>query len=100
MTDDAGQLLLACSLNMLARVDSEYHVFKKPWTVEYLFTEVKCEAVVLSLWNTSCRGQRLQSEVNHVTKHKEKYKNLSEEDHTKESEALLAKLQNSCSGSC
>ena len=63
---------------MSARV--ECHVFNKTWTFKYLFTEIKGKAVCLV-----CPTQ--------VAVFKE-YNNLSDEECTRESNALLAKLQN------
>ena len=75
------------------KIDTECRVFNKTWT-KYLFTEVKGKAVCLVCGVQVAVFKDYNLNRHYVTKHEEKYKNVSEQEHAKESDALLAKLQN------
>ncbi|KAJ4926780.1 hypothetical protein JOQ06_014526 [Pogonophryne albipinna] len=75
------------------KIDTECRVFNKTWTAKYLFTEVKGKAVCLVCGVQVAVFKEFNVSRHYATKHADKYKNLSEEERAKESDALLAKLQ-------
>lgn len=92
---DAGKLALNMSAHGKKRkIDTECRVFNKTWTAKYLFTEVKGKAVCLVCGVQVAVLKDYNLNRHYVTKHEEKYKNLSDQERAKESDALLAKLQN------
>ena len=92
---NAGQLALKMSAHAKKRkVDAECCVFNKTWTVKHLFTEVKGESVCLVCGTQVAVFKEYNLNCHYRIKHEEKYKNLSDEEHTRESNTLLAKLQN------
>ncbi|XP_023812089.1 general transcription factor II-I repeat domain-containing protein 2B-like [Oryzias latipes] len=60
---------------------------------KYFFTEVKGEAVCLICGAKVAVFKDYNLNRHYTTKHEEKYRNLSDEERAKESEALLQKLQ-------
>ncbi|KAL7371179.1 hypothetical protein ABVT39_020995 [Epinephelus coioides] len=76
------------------KIDTECHVFNKTWTAKYLCTEVKGKAVCLACGVQVAVFKDYNFNRHYVTKHEEKYKNLSDQERATESDALLAKLQN------
>jgi len=76
------------------KVDTECRVSKKIWASKYLFTEVKGKAVCLVCGAQVAVFKDYNLSRHYLTKHAEKYKNLSDEEREKESDALLTKLQN------
>lgn len=72
------------------------HTFfvNKEWTAKYIFTEVKGKAVCLVCGAQVAVLKDYNLTRHYATKHAEKYKNFSDEDRGKESDALLTKLQN------
>lgn len=75
------------------KVDSECRVFNKIWTAKYLFTEVKGKAVCLVCGTVVAVFKDYNLNRHYVTKHEDKYRNLSDQQRAKESETLLSKLQ-------
>ncbi|XP_074513994.1 general transcription factor II-I repeat domain-containing protein 2A-like [Sebastes fasciatus] len=76
------------------KIETECRIFNKTWTAKYLFTEVKGKAVCLVCGVQVAVFKDYNLNRHYVTKHEEKYKNLSEQERARESDALLAKLQN------
>lgn len=74
------------------KIDKECRVFKKTWAAKYFFTEVKGEAVCLICGAKVAVFKDYNLNRHYTTKHEEKYRNLSDEERAKESEALLGKL--------
>ena len=81
------------STNKRRKIDGECRAFNKTWTAKYLFTEVKGKAVCLVCGTQVAVFKEYNLSRHYATKHADKYKNLSEEEQAKESDALLAKLQ-------
>ena len=75
------------------KIDTPCRVFNKTWTAKYLFTEVKGKAVCLVCGAQVAVFKEYNLSRHYATKHADKYKNLSEEERAKGSDALLAKLQ-------
>ncbi|XP_075067564.1 general transcription factor II-I repeat domain-containing protein 2A-like [Mixophyes fleayi] len=75
------------------KVDSECRVFNKTWTAKYLFTELKSKAVCLVCGTVVAVLKDYNLNRHYVTKHEDKYRNLSDQERAKESEILLSKLQ-------
>ena len=76
------------------KIDAECCIFNKTWTVKYLFTEVKGKAVCLVCGKQVAVFKEYNLNRHYVTKHEEKYKNLSDEERARELNTLLAKLHN------
>lgn len=75
------------------KVDAERRVFNKTWTAKYLFTEVRGKAVCLVCREHIAVFKDYKLSQRYETKHAEKYKNLTDAERARTSEALLAKLQ-------
>lgn len=75
------------------KIDAECRVFNKAWTCKYLFTEVTGKAVYLVCGEQIAVLKDYNLNRHYETKHAEKYKNLTDAERARTSEALLAKLQ-------
>ena len=75
------------------KVDAECRVFNKNWTAKYLFTEVGGKTVCLVCGEQIAVFKEYNVSRHYETKHAEKYKNLTDAERARTSEALLAKLQ-------
>uniref|UniRef100_A0A669BDA4 SPIN-DOC-like zinc-finger domain-containing protein n=1 Tax=Oreochromis niloticus TaxID=8128 RepID=A0A669BDA4_ORENI len=75
------------------KIDNECRVFKRTWTAKYLFTEIKGKAVCLVCGTQVAVLKDYNLNRHYTTKHEDKYKNLSEKERARVSDALLAKLQ-------
>ncbi|XP_028439673.1 general transcription factor II-I repeat domain-containing protein 2-like [Perca flavescens] len=75
------------------KVDAECRIFNKNWTAKYLFTEVGGKAVCLVCGERIAVFKDYNLSRHYETTHAEKYKNLSDAERARTSEALLAKLQ-------
>ena len=75
------------------KVDNEGRVFNKTWTAKYFFTEIKGNAVCLICGTQVAVFKDYNLNRHYTTKHEDKYRNLTDEERTRESDALLAKLQ-------
>ncbi|XP_005817565.2 general transcription factor II-I repeat domain-containing protein 2-like [Xiphophorus maculatus] len=75
------------------KVDAECRVFNKNWTAKYLFTEVRGKAVCLVCGEQIAVFKDYNLSRHYETKHGEKYKNVTDAERARTSEALLAKLQ-------
>lgn len=75
------------------KVDAECRVFNKNWTAKYLFTEVGGKAVCLVCGEQIAVFKDYNLSWHYETKHAEKYKNLTDAERARTSNALLAKLQ-------
>uniref|UniRef100_A0A8C5LJG6 SPIN-DOC-like zinc-finger domain-containing protein n=1 Tax=Leptobrachium leishanense TaxID=445787 RepID=A0A8C5LJG6_9ANUR len=76
------------------KIDTECRVFNKTWTLKYFFTEVKGKAVCLVCGVQIAVFKEYNLSRHYVTKHAEKYKNVSDAERARASNALLTKLQN------
>ncbi|GCC40124.1 hypothetical protein chiPu_0024099 [Chiloscyllium punctatum] len=72
----------------------ECRVFNKTWTARYLFTEIGGKAVCLVCGAQVAVFKDYNLNRHYVTKHAEKYNNLSDQERVRESGALRAKLPN------
>lgn len=75
------------------KVYAECRHFNKNWTAKYLFTEVGGKAVCLVCREQIAVFKDYNLSRHYETKHAEKYKNLSDAERGRTSDALLAKLQ-------
>ena len=75
------------------KIDTECRVFNETWTSKYLFTEVKGKAVCLVCGEKIVVFKDYNLNRHYETKHGGNYKNLTDEERARTSEALLAKLQ-------
>lgn len=75
------------------KVDAECRIFNKNWTAKYLFTEVGGKAVCLVCGEEIAVFKDYNLSRHYDKKHAEKYKNLTDAERARTSEALLAKLQ-------
>lgn len=75
------------------KVDVECRIFNKNWTANYFFTEVGGKAVCLVCGEEIALFKDYNLSRHYDNKHSEKYKNLSDAERARTSEALLAKLQ-------
>ncbi len=74
-------------------VDAKCRVFNKSWTAKYFFKEVSSKALCLICSEHGAVFKDYKLSHHLETKHTEKYRNLSEEERVRTTEALLAKLQ-------
>ena len=81
------------ALNKKRKVDNKCRVFNKTWTAKYFFAEVKGTAVCLFCLTQVAVFKYYNLNLHYTTKHKDKYRNLSDEERARESDALLTKLQ-------
>ncbi|KAM4521384.1 general transcription factor II-I repeat domain-containing protein 2A-like [Odontesthes bonariensis] len=72
------------------KVDIEGRVFNKIWTAKYLFTDIQGNAVCLVCGTQVAVLKDYNLNCHFVTKHEEKYKNLSDEERARVADALLA----------
>lgn len=75
------------------KIDAECRIFNKNWTAKYFFTEVGGKAVCLVCGEEIAMYKDYNLSRHYDKKHSEKYKNLSDAEWARTSEALLAKLQ-------
>ncbi|XP_063768169.1 general transcription factor II-I repeat domain-containing protein 2-like [Eleginops maclovinus] len=75
------------------KVDAECRVFNNNWTAKYLFTKVGGKAVCLVCGEQIAVFKDYNLSRHYETKHAEKYKNFTDAERARTSEALLAKLQ-------
>lgn len=75
------------------KVDNECRVFNKTWTAKYFFTEIKGKAVRLICGTQVAVFKDFKLNRHYTSKHEDKYRTLSDEERTRESDALQAKLQ-------
>lgn len=67
--------------------------FQTIWTTNYLFTEVRCKAVCLVCGEHIAVFKDYNLNRHYQTKHAETYKNLTDAERARTSDAFLAKLQ-------
>ncbi|KAM4555660.1 general transcription factor II-I repeat domain-containing protein 2A-like [Odontesthes bonariensis] len=72
------------------KVYIEGRVFNKIWTAKYLFTDIQGKAVCLVCGTQVAVLKDYNLNRHFVTKHEEKYKNLSDEERAREADGLLA----------
>lgn len=75
------------------KVDIEGRLFNKTWTDKYFFTEIQGKAVCLVCGTHVAVLKDYNINRHFVTKHEEKFKNLTDEERAREAGVLLAKLQ-------